>query len=94
MSNGNFPSREAEETSAFTTSKRGLGREAWAALLREGTEPEYPEGNLRKLTWASKPDCGIATMRKALRHRQAHSQSKRLNRKPRDKSTHIWTPHL
>ena len=78
MSNGNSPSGEAAQMPASATSKRGLGREAWAALLREGTEPEYPEGNLRKLTWASKPDCGIATMRKALRHRQAHSQSKRL----------------
>ena len=41
--------------------KRGLGREAWAALLRVRTGPECPEGNLRELTWASKPDCGIAT---------------------------------
>ena len=66
MSNGNFPSREAEETSAFTTSKWGLGREAWAALLRVRTGPECSKGNLKELTWASKPDCGIATMRKAL----------------------------
>ena len=44
----------------------GLGREVWAALLRVKTEPECPEGNLSELTWASKPDCGIATMRKAL----------------------------
>ena len=49
------------------TSKWGLGREAQAALLRVRTGPECPEGNLRELTnWASKPDCGIATMRKAL----------------------------
>ena len=24
-------------------------------------KPECPEGNLSELTWASKPDCGIAT---------------------------------
>ena len=41
--------------------KQGLGREAWAALLRVRTGPECPEGNLRELTWASKPDCGRAT---------------------------------
>ena len=28
--------------------------------------PRCTEGNQRELTWASKPDCGIATMRKAL----------------------------
>ena len=39
-----------------TTSKWGLGREAQAALLRVRTRPECPEGNLRELTWASKPD--------------------------------------
>ena len=43
---------------------RRLSREAWAALLRVRTGPECPEGNLRDLTWASKPDCGIPTMRK------------------------------
>ena len=45
---------------------RGLGREARAALLRVRTRPECPEGNLRDLTWVSKPDCRIATMQKAL----------------------------
>ena len=39
-----------------------------------------PEGNLSELTWASKPDCGIATTRKALRHHQACAQNKGLNR--------------
>ena len=63
MPNGNSPSREAAQTPASTTSKQGLGREAWAALLRVRTGPE---GNLRELTWASKPDCEIATTRKAL----------------------------
>ena len=45
---------------------RGLGREALAALLRVRTRPECPEGNHSELTWASKPDCGIAITQKAL----------------------------
>ena len=61
MPNGNSPSGEAAQTPASSTSKRGLGREAWAALLRVRNGPECPEGNLRELTWASKPDWGIAT---------------------------------
>ena len=60
------PSGKAAQMLASATSKRGLGREAQAALLRVRTEPECPEGNLTKLTWASKPDCGTATTRKAL----------------------------
>ena len=79
MPNGNSPSGEAAQRSASATSKWGLGREAWAALLRVRTGPECPKGNLRELTWASKPDCGIATMRKALRHHQDHAQNKGLN---------------
>ena len=55
------PSGEAAQTPAFTSSKWGLGREAQAALLRVRTRPECSEGNLRELTWDSKPDCGIAT---------------------------------
>ena len=66
MPNTDSPSREAAEMPVSATSKRGLGREARAALLRVRTRPECPEGNLRELTWASKPDCGIATTRKAL----------------------------
>ena len=66
MPNGNSPSGEAAQTPASTTSKQGLGREAWAALLRVRTRPECPEGNLRDLTWDSKPDCGKATTQKAL----------------------------
>ena len=66
MPNGNSPSGEAVQTPAPSSSKQGLGREAWAALLRLGTEREYLEGNLSKITWASKPECGIATMLKAL----------------------------
>jgi len=56
MSNGDSPSGEAVQTLASATSKRGLGREKRAALLRVRTGPECPEGNLRELTWASKPD--------------------------------------
>ena len=44
------PSGEAEQTLASTTSKRGLDREARAALLRVRAGPECPEGNLRELT--------------------------------------------
>ena len=58
-------SKEAVQMPASTTSKRGLGREEWAALLRVRIRPESPEGNQSELTWASKPDCGIATMQKA-----------------------------
>ena len=61
MPNGNSPSGKAAQTPAPATSKQGLGREAQAALLRVRTGPECPKGNLRELTWASKPDCGIAT---------------------------------
>ena len=62
MPNGsNSPTREAPQMSASTTSKRGLGREAWAAWLRVRTGSECPEGNLNELTWARKPDCGIVT---------------------------------
>ena len=66
MPNGNSPGREAVQMPASTTGKWGLGREAPAALLRVRTGPECPEGNLRELTWASKPDCGIVTTQKAL----------------------------
>ena len=74
------------QTPAPATSKWGLGREAWAALLRVKIWPECPEGNLSELTWASIPDCGIATTRKAspnLRHSQARAQNKGLNRDSR-----------
>ena len=66
MSNGNSPSREAAQMPAPATKKRGLGREAWAALLRVRTGSECPEGNQRELTRESNPDCGIAIPRKAL----------------------------
>ena len=66
MPNGNSPSGEAAQMPASSTSKWGLGRMVRATLLRVRTGPKCPEGNLRELTWASKPDCGIATMQKAL----------------------------
>ena len=75
MPNGNSPSREAAQMPAPATSKWGLGRKAWAALLRVRIGPECPKGNLRELSWASKPDCRIASTHKAspnLRHCQAH----------------------
>ena len=66
MPNGHSPSGEAAQTPAFASSKRELGREVWATLLRVITGPECPEGNLRERTWDSKPDCGISTTQKAL----------------------------
>ena len=53
------PSREAAQR-LVSTSKRGLSREAQAALLRVRTGPECPKGNLRELTRNSNPNCGIA----------------------------------
>ena len=61
MPNSNPSGGETVQMPAPTTSKQGLGREAWAALLRIRTRPECPEGNLREKTWTRKPDCGIAT---------------------------------
>ena len=66
MPNGNSPSGEAAQTPAPATSKQGLGREARAPLLRVRTGPECPWGNLRELTGDRKPDCGTATIQKAL----------------------------
>ena len=58
MPNGNSPSREAAQMPAPTISKRGLGREALAALLRARTGPECPEGNLRELPWIANQTVG------------------------------------
>ena len=66
MPNSNSPSGEAVQTPAPANSKWGLDTEMWAALLRVRAGPKCPTGNLRELTWANKPDCGIGTMRKAL----------------------------
>ena len=58
-------SREAAQRPAPTTSKGGwAGRCGLQCFLR--IRPECPKCNQRELTWASKPDCGIATMQKAL----------------------------
>ena len=42
------PSREVAQMLASTPSKLELNKEAWAALLRVVTGPEFPEGNLRE----------------------------------------------
>ena len=55
--------------------------------------PEYPERYLSEIIWASKPDCGISTMRKAspnLRHRQAWAQNKGLNRTSQLQTIPLW----
>ena len=39
----------AAQMLASSSSKRGLDREAWSALLRVRTRPECTEGNLREL---------------------------------------------
>ena len=44
------PSGAAAQMLSSPTSKRGLDREARAAVLRVRTGPECPEGNLRKLS--------------------------------------------
>ena len=44
------PSGEVAQTLTSATSKQGLNREVWAALLRVGTRLEFPEDNLRELT--------------------------------------------
>ena len=51
--------------------------------LESGLGPNAPKGNQSELIWASKPDCGIATTRKALRHRQARAQNQGQNRTSR-----------
>ena len=78
---------------APATSKWGLGREAWAALLRVRIWPECPKGNLSELTWSSKADCGVTTTQKAspnLRHHQAHAQNKGLNRDSQLQTIPYW----
>ena len=50
MPNSNSPSREAAQMPTSATSKRWLGREVQAALLRVRTGPECPKDNLRELT--------------------------------------------
>ena len=43
-------SREVAQKLASATSKQGMNSEEQAALLRERTRPEYPEGNLKEVT--------------------------------------------
>ena len=47
--------------------------------LELGSGLNAPEGNQRELIWASKPDCGIATTQKALRHRLHTEQRAKQN---------------
>ena len=49
MPNTNFQ-QSGSLDAHIPTSKPGLDREAWAALLRVRTGPECPEDNLRELT--------------------------------------------
>ena len=44
------PSGEIAQMLMSTTSKRGMNREAWAALLRVRIQQECPEDNVRDLT--------------------------------------------
>ena len=44
------PSGAAAQMLTSPTSKWGLDREVWAALLRVSNGPEWPEGNLREVT--------------------------------------------
>ena len=55
---------------ASSSSKQGLNREAWAALLRVRTGPECPEDNLRELRSDSTPNCGIARERERKKERE------------------------
>ena len=55
---------------ASATSKRGLNREAQAALLGVRTGPECPEDNLRELTGDSNPNSGIDRERQKERERE------------------------
>ena len=92
MPNSNSPSGEAAQTPAPATSNQGCGREAWAALLRVRTEPECPKGNLRELTWTSKTRLWDSYHMKSpnLRHCQAQSQNKGLNKASRLQIIPLW----
>ena len=63
-------SGEVAQTLASTTSKQGLNREVWSALLRVRTGPECPEGNLRELTCDDNPNRGIAREREKREKRE------------------------
>ena len=57
------PSGEVAQMLASATSKRGLNKEVWAALLKVRTGPECPEDNLRELTCNDNPNRGTARER-------------------------------
>ena len=86
---GNSLPQRRSSTDACTRHQQagaGQGGMARAASLRVRIWPEYPERYLSEIIWASKPDCGISTTRKAspnLRHRQTHARNKGLNRDSR-----------
>ena len=69
-------SGEVAQTLASTTSKQGLNREVWSALLRVRTGPECPEDNLRELTGDSNPNHGIAREEKKRERERALSREK------------------
>ena len=57
------PSGEVAQMLASATSKRGLNKEVWAALLKVRTGPECPEDNLRELTCNDNLNRGTARER-------------------------------
>ena len=91
MPKGNFPSGETVQTPAPATSKRGLGREARAALLRVRTGPECPEGNQgTNLGWQTRLWDSYHAKCPNLRHHQARSQNKGLNRASQLQTIPLW----
>ena len=64
---------EVAQMLASATSKQGLNREAWVALLRVITRPECPEGNL--LPRGSNPNCWIAREEKKRRRRRKRERT-------------------
>ena len=60
-------------------------------MVRVRTRPECPKGNLRELTWASKPDWDSYHAKSPnLRHRQAHAQNKGLSRASQLLTIPLW----
>ena len=69
------------------------GRATRATSLRVRIWPEYPERYLSEIIWASKPDSGISTTRKASpnrRHHQARAWNKGLNRDSQLQTIPLW----
>ena len=91
MPSGNSPRGEAAQSPASTTSKQGLGREARAALLRVRTGPECPEGNQgTNLGWQTRLWDSYHANCPNLRHHQARSQNKGLNRASQLQTIPLW----